>query len=569
MCNNNLILITLIISLGFSFSLAQTKTIVTINGENFYINNKITLKGVILEGTSLEGLLPNSRMVQGIFDDLNPDTRHLWKYPDTGEWNADRNTNEFIEAMYEWRMYGLLAFTLNIQGGSPTGYGNKGWVNPGFYKDGKIREDYFSRLEKILNKADELGMVVILGLFYFGQDEQLENEKAVVNAVNNTIDWLFEKNYRNILIEINNECNSKSYDHEILKAERVHELIELVKSKKHPNNGYRFYVSASYTGNQIPKSNVVSSADFILLHGNGVSNPSRITEMVKQSKEVQGFHPMPILFNEDDHFDFDKPVNNMINALKARASWGYFDFRKRGETLRQGDPTFNEGYQSIPVDWGINSKRKRDFFGFLAKISGIDLKLFCEDNSYVLVNAENVDNYNGWTIDSTMANGKSIKYLHWNGRDYFNSPGNQLIEYKIKIKNPGTYRFIWNSKVGIGNLKTEHNDSWLRIPDATDFYADKNGHILHPYGKCTIDCPKGAGSDGWFKVYSSGTTNWTWSTKTSDSDAHNIFAKFDKSGIYTVQISARSKGHFIAKFILYKESVYSEEEAKLLTDPNK
>ena len=217
----------------------KIKTVLTIKGGDFFINGEITLKGRSLEGISLEGLLPNSRMVQGIFDDLNPETRSLWKYPDTGEWDADCNTNEFIAAMPEWRLHGLLAFTLNIQGGSPTGYGNKGWINPGFYKNGKIREDYFNRLEKILSKADDLGMVVILGLFYFGQDEQLENESAVINAVNNSIDWLFEKNYRNVLIEINNECNGKSYDHNILKPERVHELIELVKNKKDPEKNLK------------------------------------------------------------------------------------------------------------------------------------------------------------------------------------------------------------------------------------------------------------------------------------------------------------------------------------------
>lgn len=347
---------------------AQGKTVVSIHDDRFYINNEVTLKEINLDGISLEGLIPNSRMVQGIFDDLNPETQSLWKYPDTGEWDPERNTSEFISAMSKWRSQGLLAFTLNIQGGSPTGYGNKGWINPGFYKDGKLREDYFNRLERILNRADELGMIVILGLFYFGQDEQLENEQAVVASVNNTIDWLFKKKYKNILIEINNECNSKSYDHEILKPERVHELIELVKNKKHPQTGYRFYVSTSYTGNQIPKSNLVSCADFILLHGNGVNDPSRITEMVKQTKEVQGFHSMPILFNEDDHYDFDKPVNNMINAFKARASWGFFDFRKRGETLKSNDPSYSEGYQSIPVDWGINSQRKKDFFSMLYKI---------------------------------------------------------------------------------------------------------------------------------------------------------------------------------------------------------
>jgi hypothetical protein len=114
---------------------------------------------------------------------------------------------------------------------------------------------------------------------------------------------------------------------------------------------------------------VVKTADFLLLHGNGADKPEIITQMVADTKKVEGYHPMPILFNEDDHYNFNEPVNNMLNAFKAGASWGLFDFRKRGETLKEGDKTFKEGYQSIPVDWGINSDRKKEFFQLLSKIS--------------------------------------------------------------------------------------------------------------------------------------------------------------------------------------------------------
>src|SRR5512133_1552891 len=128
----SLLIITCSISSGWTPQAFVPKTVVTIKEGDFFINGKITLKGRKFENISIEGLLPNSRMVQGIFDDLNPETRQLWKYPDTGVWDPDRNTNEFVAAMPEWRKLGLLAFTLNLQGGSPTGYGNKGWINPGF-----------------------------------------------------------------------------------------------------------------------------------------------------------------------------------------------------------------------------------------------------------------------------------------------------------------------------------------------------------------------------------------------------------------------------------------------------
>ena len=63
---------------------------------------------------------------------------------------------------------------------------------------------------------------------------------------------------------------------------------------------------------------------------------------------------MPVLFNEDDHFDFDKPRNNMTAAVAERAGWGYFD---------------PEGYQSPPVSWGVDTPRKQAFFAALERLT--------------------------------------------------------------------------------------------------------------------------------------------------------------------------------------------------------
>jgi hypothetical protein len=100
-----------------------------------------------------------------------------------------------------------------------------------------------------------------------------------------------------------------------------------------------------------------------LLHGNGVSNPTRIAEMVQQTRRLEGYTPKPILFNEDDHFDFDKPSNNFVEAVSEFASWGYFDFRMKGEG-------FDAGYQSVPVNWSTSSERKKGFFKLLREITG-------------------------------------------------------------------------------------------------------------------------------------------------------------------------------------------------------
>jgi len=337
-------------------------TTVSIAEDDFHINRKPTYAGRTWNGHKIEGLLLNSRMVQGIFDDLNPQTAGQWAYPDTGRWDAERNTREFLAAMPEWRRHGLLAFTINFQGGSPQGYSqHQPWHNSAFEPDGSLRAAYLGRLKRILDRADELGMVAIVGYFYFGQDERLTNETAVIEATHNATLWLLTQGYRNVLVEVNNECNVKKYDHAILKPDRIHELIERVRNTVF--KGRRLLVGTSYGGGKVPEENVVRASDFLLMHGNGVKDPKRIAEMVRQARQVPGYRPMPILFNEDDHFDFDQPMNNFIAAVSEHASWGYFDFRMK-------DEGFDEGYQSVPVNWGLSSARKRGFFKLLAEITG-------------------------------------------------------------------------------------------------------------------------------------------------------------------------------------------------------
>ena len=349
------------ISAGAASRPVERRTAVSIAGEEFHVNGRPTYAGVSWQGHKIQGLLLNARLVQGIFDDRNPATTTNWVYPDTGQWDPERNTSEFIAAMPEWRRHGLLAFTINLQGGSPQGYSQaQPWHNSAFDPDGSLRADYLGRLERILNKADDLGMVAIVGYFYFGQDERLPDEAAVVRAVDQATRWILDRGYRNVLVEINNECNVR-YDHAILKPDRVHELIERVKRAE--RQGRRLLAGTSYGGGTIPGQNVVRASDFILIHGNGVSNPDRIAEMVQQTRQVAGYTPKPILFNEDDHFDFDQPKNNFVAAVSAYASWGYFDYRMKGEG-------FDEGYQSVPVNWNLSSDRKRGFFRLLDQMTG-------------------------------------------------------------------------------------------------------------------------------------------------------------------------------------------------------
>ena len=52
----------------------RRQTRVGIVNDEFYINGRPTYAGITYRGAKIQGLLLNSRMVQGIFDDLNPET---------------------------------------------------------------------------------------------------------------------------------------------------------------------------------------------------------------------------------------------------------------------------------------------------------------------------------------------------------------------------------------------------------------------------------------------------------------------------------------------------------------
>ncbi|NUP75582.1 MAG: hypothetical protein HOQ07_13195 [Sinomonas sp.] len=76
-------------------------------------------------------------------------------------------------------------------------------------------------------------------------------------------------------------------------------------------------MSASFLAHSpIITPEVLAEADFVLLHGNGTPAPDRLREMVEEVKATEAYMPKPIEFNEDDHFDFDKPENYLKAALR-------------------------------------------------------------------------------------------------------------------------------------------------------------------------------------------------------------------------------------------------------------
>lgn len=179
--------------------------------------------------------------------------------------------------------------------------------------------------------------------------------------------------------------------------------------------------------------------------------------------------------------------------------------------------------------------------------------VFEEQNGLVIIETEDLTLPSGWHIKTAKTGYTGSGYISWEGGDAFNQPGNGTIDVKINITKTGTYRFQWRNAVGEGTNTTEFNDSWLKFPDATDFYGQKGNDVssrVYPKGSEKTPLPNGAGSNGWFKIYTGGTTDWNWNSNTSDNDAHQIYVEFAQAGEYTMQISGRSDKHAIDRISL-------------------
>lgn len=338
-------------------------TVLAISGENFLINGTPTHAGRNFRGRSIEGRLFISRMANATVDDRNAATIGAWSYAD-GPWSAERNVTEFIAALPGYRRSGLDAVAINLQGGSPQGYSwHQPWQLSGFAPDGTPYPGTFERAARVIRAANALGMVVNLGLFYGWATQAMAGEAAILRAAGTALDWLAGLGAGNVLLEIGNEIDNRSFVHPVLQPGRCAELFALARARC-PGVA----VSTSFNGGVVPPDHLLAVSDYVLLHGNNVETPAGIRAQVAATRASAAYRGQPILYNEDDHFDFDQPDNNFVAAVESGAGWGFFDYRRIRER-------FEDGYQSLPVDWGITGTRKRGFFTLLAEMTGAQAPL--------------------------------------------------------------------------------------------------------------------------------------------------------------------------------------------------
>lgn len=320
------------------------KTMVTIQGNDFYINGEKVYSEFENADSNIYGLLMNARFIQGIFDDKeNPEQFNRFGRT----FDSDKNTNDLIEALPEWYQYGLRAFTVGLQGGGPCFTINNKNINCNpFSEDGtSIDAAYLSRLDQLIKAADDIGMIVIVSYFYPGQVSRLKDGQTVINAVKAASRFLKEQAYTNVLIEVCNECDGATSHPLIYEDECMPVLINIAREE---SGGIP--VSASFRGNVITPQ-ICKASDFITIHGNGTSR-TKYQRLLEKAKVYGG--DKPIICNEDSPALYKADI-----SIDNHVSWGYYN---------------NLSKQEPPTDWSMHKGLDTYYMMRIAKKLGIELE---------------------------------------------------------------------------------------------------------------------------------------------------------------------------------------------------
>jgi hypothetical protein len=143
-----------------------------------------------------------------------------------------------------------------------------------------------------------------------------------MNALENTVNWITEKKFTNVLLEISNEYRHGGYgnwpDGEWLMSDAGQ--VELIRLAKRLNPA--LLVSTSGMGDGNYNEPLAKEVDFITIHFNNTSledYQSRIKALKKFGK--------PIICNEDDKLMQEAAIALSLSVLNG-CGWGYMNMKR-------------------------------------------------------------------------------------------------------------------------------------------------------------------------------------------------------------------------------------------------
>ena len=118
---------------------------------------------------------------------------------------SDYETQELIDHLDEFASYGINTISVFFMGSR---FGDV----RGYRADGSLDPVYAARMGRIIEAADQRGMIVLVGCLYWGNSKAKHESwtQAEANAaIANTVAWLEENHYRNVFVDVDNEGMAK------------------------------------------------------------------------------------------------------------------------------------------------------------------------------------------------------------------------------------------------------------------------------------------------------------------------------------------------------------------------
>ena len=309
--------------------------------ERFYVRGSAGTKWQLtytggLYRRQARGKLMTLRLGQSLFDD---------EWLEERQFDPAGNTTRVIEALDFYKQHGVLALTVSLQSGNP-GYDEKvngiarngsakhgkngGALISAFAPDGSLKPAWMARLERLLRAVDQRGMVVCLTYFHPAQDEIFEEPEAIAAAARNITDWLIEKNFRNVIINVADEWDlgGRSWDHARFIPENIDRLVELVRERFN-HADYTLPIGASSSGKMSYPDSLARVCDLVLLHGDG-RTPGEKLSRLRQFRSTG----RALWMIRDDNGRETTPANLLrekasADALfKEGAGWGYMPWKQ-------------------------------------------------------------------------------------------------------------------------------------------------------------------------------------------------------------------------------------------------
>jgi hypothetical protein len=281
--------------------------------------------------------------------------------------DIEKNREDFMENLSGWQAAGVNMVTLGLQSPSPFGEyykkareqnksKNIAFESSALKSDGSLDFVCLKSAGRIIEAANRAGLLVLVNIFSASCEDIFEDEFAVIDGAFNAADWLIEKKFPNVMVNIT-DISHTFYKSSVLGGGAV----KLLKSLKERSGG-RLILGAGIKSFKNIAANFLADyiehSDFVPIYSNTENAKSQfntkkmlgdISHLQKAMKERGADVPIIVAKGDDLSEKYNSyGKNNLAEALENGVSWCYYD---------------REGFVVMPIDWNKNSSaEKRRFF---------------------------------------------------------------------------------------------------------------------------------------------------------------------------------------------------------------